>query len=647
MKNITSQMFAGLLLFLLSATPAPAAERQMLHGHVPDAVAKLNLQSVGRLPATTRLHMSITLPLRNNEALGKLLKEIQDPASPNFHRYLTAEQFNDSFGPTDKDYQAVIAFAKSHGLNVTTTHPGRTLVGLEGAVSDIEAALHVNLLQYQHPTEARQFFAPDVEPSLDLEIPVVAISGLNDYVKPHSKSHFLPAGEAAKSKSGSYNNPGGGTLFMGSDFRNAFASGTTLTGAGQVVGLFEYNGYTPGDITAYEAEAGLPNVPVQDVLLPGVVNNPDNGDAEPPLDIEMAIAMAPGLLKVVVYHGNDIDSILTEMADPTQGEPLPLQISSSWGSGVDGGTSNCFARLAAQGQSYFYAMGDEGALPVDPNGPGGTYINGATPADLEPYMTQVGGTDLSMNGVGVSWQSETVWGESGPTGGHSGSSGGILTTIPIADYQKPFNMSAVGGSTTHVNVPDVAMPANYILVVVTGTNGVRNFSAVGGTSCAAPLWAAFTALANQQAAAQGKPPLGFVNPSLYNIARGPLYNSCFHDITNGNNTWSNSPSLYYAAPGYDLCTGLGSPAGVSLINAMVGYAGPVYVDFNYAGPASNGSYDGPGSYDYPFKTLANGVSGVSTGGTIIIKTAGSSSETMTISKPMTINASDGAATIGH
>jgi subtilase family serine protease len=649
MKKTRSQMAAGLALLFLSVASVAAAERQVLRDHVPAAIAKLNLQPVGRLPATNRLHLGISLPLRNNEALGQLLKGIYDPANPNFHRYLTPGQFNEKFGPAEADYQAVIRFARANGFTVTHTVPGRSFLDVEAAVPDIEKALHVILRQYQHPTEARRFFAPDVEPSLDLEVPVLAISGLNDYEKPHSRSHSIK-GEIGKPKGFSYNDPKGGTLAMGSDFRHAFAPDTTNTGSGQVVGLFEYNGYTPGDITAYENTANLPNVPVQDVLLGTVTkNNPDNGDLEPPLDIEMAIAMAPGLLKVVFYHGSDIDGILTEMADPTQDEPLPRQISSCWGSGVDAGTSNCFARLAAQGQSYFYASGDSGALPVDPNGPGGTYINGASVADLEPYMTQVGGTDLTMYGAGASWESETVWGASGPNldGGPGGSSGGIQTTIPIPDYQKLVNMIAVGGSETQRNVPDVAMPANYILDVCTDTNGVQDYAAVGGTSCSAPLWAAFTALANQQAEAQGKPYVGFINPSLYNIAQGPLYTNCFHDITNGNNTWSNSPSSYYAAVGYDLCTGWGSPTGANLINALVGYSGPIFVDFNYTGPASNGGYDGPGSYDYPYKTLALGVNAVSNGGTIIIKTAGSSSETMTITKRMTITASDGAATVGQ
>src|SRR6266566_3036034 len=85
-----------------------AADRQVLHGHVPDAIARL--APVERLPASQRIHLAIGLPLRNRSALTNLLQQIYDPASPSFHHYLTPEQFTEQFGPTEQDYQAVIAF---------------------------------------------------------------------------------------------------------------------------------------------------------------------------------------------------------------------------------------------------------------------------------------------------------------------------------------------------------------------------------------------------------------------------------------------------------------------------------------------------------------------------------------------------------
>ena len=663
MNQLLSKIVAGLGLLALFTLPAAAAPRQQLPGHVPAAVATFHLAPVDLLPATNYLHLGIMLPPRNQAALGQLIREISNPASTNFHRYLTPAQYNKRFAPTAEDYQAVVSFARANGLTVTGTVPGRTIVEVDAAVTDIERTLHTTLRLYQHPTEARTFFAPDVEPSLDLTVPVVAISGLNNYVLPHTRVHFHSPPEPARPAAdggikagngqgssipgtGSYTNFEGttwGDLFMGSDFRHAFAPDTLLEGSGQVVGVLEWDSFTPADITAYEKTAKLPNVPVQEVAVDGVASNLDNGDGEVPLDIDMVISMAPGLKKVVVFHGRDYDSMLTEAADPTNGEPLPQVISCSLASGVDGNTSNCFMRFVTQGQSFFYASGDSGALPVEPNGPNGTYTNGAFPSDLEPYMTQVGGTELSMSGLGAAWTNETVWGDSGSNGagGPSGSSGGIQTPIPIPEYQIPINLSAVGGSTSQRNVPDVAAPADNILLFITGTNHSQLTENSNGTSCAAPLWGGFAALVNEQAAEQGEPQVGFANPTLYQIAEGPLYATCFHDIISGDNTWRGSPDEYYAAPGYDLCTGWGSPRGASLINALVGLSGPVFVDFKYTGSLQNGTIN------YPFKTLAQGTNAVRTGGIIFIINGGSSAPTPGISKPMTITAQNGPVTIGN
>ena len=206
------------------------------------------------------------------------------------------------------------------------------------------------------------------------------------------------------------------------------------------------------------------------------------------------------------------------------------------------------------------------------------------------------------------WQSETVWDYQYIQGA---STGYVETDLAIPDYQLSVNPTANGGSATYRNVPDVAMCADFCVGVYTETftNGNPSVNLfvnhLGGTSLAAPLWAAFTSLVNQQAASYGLSTVGFLNPALYEIGQGPLYTGCFHDITSGNNTSTNSNNLYHAGPGYDNCTGLGSPNGPNLINALVGYTGPVFVNFNYTGSTQNGSY-----YD-PYKTIAGGISAVS------------------------------------
>jgi len=652
MTDKLSTLAASLILFALFAQRTPAAERQVLQGHVPAAVRNLNLQPVGRLPRMNRLHIAIELPLRNKAALSNLLEQLYNPRSTNFHRFLKPEQFTERFGPTEQDYQSVIGFVRSNGLTLSTTPPGRTMLPLDLSVAEIEKIFHVTMLVYQHPTEARTFYAPDVEPSLDLDVPVLAIAGLNNYVTPHRSSHHKPATASA----GGFQ-PGGssGGYFIGTDFRHAYVPDTSLTGTGQTVGLLEEASYNAGDIQKYETIAGITSfVQLQNVILPAGTSpiSVGSGNGEVCLDIEMAIAMAPGLSSVVVFEDNDgnaINEIVTAMANTTNtsGGPLCLQLSSSWSSYVDASTPEKFQQLAAQGQSFFEYSGDGGAF-VATWGPYPIGTNGCDSA-TEPYMTLVGGTELSMNTNGASWQSESVW-DNPPEGSKFASGGGLFTAVPIPDYQEGVNMSAVGGSPLYRNAPDVAMCADQIRAVFTGQDGSGNYTVTGdtndyfwGTSAAAPLWAGFTALVNQQATAQGKPSVGFLNPALYAIGQGPNYANCFHDITVGNNTNSSSTNLFFAAPGYDLCTGWGSPKGQNLINALVGFLGPgsIWVDFNYTGSPQNGTYD------YPYNTLAQGTNAVSSGGTIIIKTAGSSPGRMTISKPMTIISVGGAATVGQ
>jgi uncharacterized repeat protein (TIGR01451 family) len=180
-----------------------------------------------------------------------------------------------------------------------------------------------------------------------------------------------------------------------------------------------------------------------------------------------------------------------------------------------------------------------------------------------------------MNGAGVSYGSETVWNwgiSVGPAFDGAGSSGGISGFYSIPSWQTNINMPARGGSATKRNIPDVAMTADNVFVVSRGGVGLS----VGGTSVAAPLWAGFIALVNQQGALNSRQPVGFLNPALYAIANNPTdYAACFNDIKTGNNTWSGSPNLFNAVSGYDLCTGLGSPKSTNLVNALLAFGTPV------------------------------------------------------------------------
>jgi hypothetical protein len=182
-----------------------------------------------------------------------------------------------------------------------------------------------------------------------------------------------------------------------------------------------------------------------------------------------------------------------------------------------------------------------------------------------------------------------------------GSSGGISSYYPLPSWQAGINMTANGGSTVYRNIPDVALIANDVYIYYNnGSSG-----SVGGTSCAAPLWAALTALMNEQAATAGRSTMGFLNPALYALGQSASYDAGFHDITSGNNFWSSSPGEFSAVTGYDLCTGWGTPAGKSLIDALAGAADSLGVT-PAAGFTATGAVGGPFSQTTIALELTNG-----------------------------------------
>ncbi len=168
-------------ILLLSVASVQAAGRQLLPGHVPEAVAAS--KAAGPVPPATPIRLAVGLPLRNQDELEKLLKQLSDPASPNFRQYLTAEEFAERFGPTEEDYQALAAFMQANGLAVTGTHPNRTILDVSGTVAEIESTFHVNMTYWNHPTRGK-FFAPDREPSVDAGVTILDITGLDNFVVP-------------------------------------------------------------------------------------------------------------------------------------------------------------------------------------------------------------------------------------------------------------------------------------------------------------------------------------------------------------------------------------------------------------------------------------------------------------------------------
>jgi len=539
---LASLLFAVSLVVLLvtSLAMGQGELHATLTKHIPEAVSSGRAPMVGRLPATQRLSLAVSLPLRNENGLDELLRQIYNPLSAEYRQYLSVEEFTRRFGPSQSDYAEVISFARANGLKVVDIAANRMVVDVEGTAGDIEAAFHTNLNLYRHPVEDREFYAPDREPSTDLNAPVLHISGLDNFSLPHAKNirgSEQPRGLGSGKNSGS--GPGGD--FVGSDLRAAYYGTGPLTGSGQSIGLFEFAGYEVSDVQNYFNKLNQPlNVPIKGVSLNGVsLNCPPAtcDDSEQVLDIEISISMAPALSQVVVYVGASDVSIFNQMAVDNTSK----QLSCSWGwSDDESSLDPIFKEMAVQGQTVFVATGDNGS---------------STPGDVvwpsdDPYVAAVGGTDLVTTGPGGAWLSETGW---------SGSAGmPSKNNIPIPPYQKLPGVvnSQNDASSTLRNIPDVASESN--------TNQWSCYDAGcyegnGGTSYAAPQWAGFTAMANQWEVAHGRKTLGFLNTALYKIGVGSKFDTDFHDIVSGSN------GKYSAVTGYDLVTGWGSPQAANLI----------------------------------------------------------------------------------
>jgi uncharacterized membrane protein len=543
---------APLSAALLLALPA-AAQLQQLRNHVRSAVVSKQATYVSSMTEDQTMNLSIVLPLRNQAELSDLISRLYDPSSPDYRHFLSVEEFTARFAPTAADYQAVVAFAQSSGFTVTQASPNRLVVPLRGTVAQVNAAFNVRMSVYRHPTEDRTFFSPDREPSLDLAVPVAHIAGLNNYALPQPTLLQSP-NQAIANVTGS--GPGGS--YLGSDMRKAYYGGSTLTGQGQSVGIVSFVGYAKSDVDLTFSNAGQSySVPINNVLLDGnTTGTANNYSSEPVLDIVQAIGMAPSLDQVRVYIGySDVD-ILNSMAT----ENIAKQLSCSWSWWPDDPAQDdpIFQEFAAQGQSFLAASGDYGAFDVSFN----RYVY----PQEDAFVTSVGGTHLTTSSAGGAWSSESSWNSQG-----YGSTGGISPdSIPLPSYQDGLATATNGGSATVRNVPDVAMEGDFDNYLC---NGGQCGQTGAGTSFAAPRWAGFLALVNQQAVKNGNAPsggIGFLNPSLYSIGTSSSFTTDFHDITVGNNLTENQSTWFSAVTGYDLVTGWGSPTGQHLIDALAG-----------------------------------------------------------------------------
>jgi kumamolisin len=507
-------------------------------------------------PANPQEKMEVTILLRRGskpEAYPNIAQLGSLPARE--RRHLSREEFAKTHAASEDDLTKVRQFAKEYGLQVKEENPARRSVVLAGTVEAFGRAFEVKLQRYEHPTKGsyRGRTGSLTIPS-ELQTVIEGVFGLDNrpQAKPHfrvrskGKGHLQPHAQQA-----SYD-----PTLVG----QAYDFPTGVDGSGESIAILELGGgYDPEDLSAFFGNLGLPTPQVTAIGVDGGSNaptgDPSGPDGEVELDIEVAGAVAPGA-KIGVYFAPNtdqgfLDALTTAIHDTTL---KPSVISISWGGPENTWTQqamNAFDSAAqdaaTMGISIFVASGDNGATDGDPNG----NLTVDFPASC-PHMTGCGGTKLVLSGSTI--QDEEVWNELSRQEGATG--GGVSQVFPLPTWQQSANVPNSPSGQPGRGVPDVAGDADP----TTGYNVLVDGSAtvIGGTSAVAPLWAGLTARINQSLGQ----PVGFLNPLVY--AQGAA--AAFHDISVGGN------GGYNAAPGWDPCTGLGSPDGAKLLAALGGTA---------------------------------------------------------------------------
>ncbi len=512
----------------------PSNNRVALSGS--ERVPMSGARAVGAADPTET--MSVTVVVRRRA--GK--PNLQADRLPGERSYVSREEFAATHGARPDDLAAVASFAHSHDLTVVESHPARRSIVLSGTVRAFSAAFGVDLTCYEHAEGTYRGRTGSVHVPAELEPIIEGVFGLDD--RPAAQPHFRPATATPAAKA----------TFTPPQLAQLYNFPTQGTGQGQTIAIIELGGgYRTSDLKTYFKELAIPLPRVSAVSIDGGQNKPtvaNSDDGEVMLDIEVAGAVAPGANIVVYFAPNTdqgfLDAITTAVHDTVN---KPSVISISWGSAE--------ARWTSQALTAFdQAFADAGHLGITvcaaagDNGSADSVEDGAAHVDFpasSPHVLGCGGTALQATGGKIT--SEVVWNEGGGATG-----GGVSTVFPLPAWQ-----SAAGISEAGRGVPDVAGdadPATGYLVRVDG----QEFP-IGGTSAVAPLWAGLIALINEQLGNSA----GFLNPLLYSQPE----EGAFHDITEGDNDVSGL-GLYSAGPGWDPCTGWGSPDGAQLLAALTG-----------------------------------------------------------------------------
>ncbi len=514
-------------------------------------------QRAGPVPSADPIE--ITVVLRRRPSRGRFPDVMRLGRLPASRRvYLSREEFAGRHGARPADLEAVRRFARENDLAVGQVSVGGRTVRLAGSAGTVGRVFGIELERWRSPAGSYRTWAGRITLPEALEGAVVAVLGLDD--RPLAKPHFRRRASPGPAEV-SYAPP---TIAAAYDF----PPGTT--GAGQTIAILELGGgFFPQDLAAYFAELGVAAPSVVAVSVDGATNaptgNPDGSDAEVELDIEVAGSVAAGA-EIVVYFAPNTDSgfldgVTQALHDPVH-RPSILSISwggpeSTWPAGARDALNAACEDAAVMGVSILVAAGDDGAT----DGVAGGALTVDFPAS-SPYVTACGGTRLTLRGTTI--VGETVWNELASGEGATG--GGVSEAFPLPSFQAGVGVPEAPDGYAGRGVPDVAGdadPTTGYRVRVDGRSTV-----VGGTSAVAPLWAALVARLNQAL----ETPAGFLNPRLYSLQG----RATFHDITRGGN------GGYAAAPGWDPCTGWGSPDGARLLESL-------------RAPASSGSATAGGS----------------------------------------------------
>jgi kumamolisin len=505
-------------------------------------------------PINPEEEMSVTV-LVGRPSIASLLEKAGTPP----YRHLSREEFAAAHRADPDDLQKVDEFAHSHGLAVKEVNAAAGTMLLTGPAASFNKAFGVELQKYEHPDFTYRGRTGHVRIPQQLADIVEAVLGLDNRPQVEPKFQIFDDTDGfaiANQATISYTPPQIAQLYN-------FPSNVDCSE--QCIGIIELGGgYNQAEMQQYFSSLGVPEPAITDVSVNGAVNqptgDPNGADGEVVLDIEVAGSIATGV-KLAVYFAPNTDAgflnaINTAVHD-TKNKPSVISISwgnaeSQWTNQAMQAMNRAFQDAAAVGVTVCCASGDRGSADGVTDG----LVHVDFPAS-SPYALACGGTHLEGSGQTIT--QEVVWND----GPDSSTGGGVSEVFDLPKWQTAAHVpsSANPGHRKGRGVPDVAGdadPATGYQILVDGKQAV-----FGGTSAVAPLWAGLIALLN----AQLGHPVGFFNPTLYKL---PVRGSVFHDITRGNNDSSRESGAYTAHRGWDACTGLGSPDGTKLANALRG-----------------------------------------------------------------------------